>query len=64
VDSKVVRLLSRVYAVCEEEGHVIMDCPFVPFHIRTCIAKYVELKNLARALMDQSQDQEPRISIV
>jgi hypothetical protein len=43
VDLKVAKLLSRVYAFYEEEGHVIMDCPFVPFHIRACIAKDVEL---------------------
>jgi len=32
VDLKVARLFSRVYAFCEEEGHAIMDCAFVPFH--------------------------------
>jgi hypothetical protein len=42
VDSKRVKLLSRVCAFCEE-GHVIMDYPFVPFHIGACIAKHVEL---------------------
>jgi hypothetical protein len=31
-----------------------MDCPFVPFHIKTSIAKNVELQNVARALIDQS----------
>ncbi len=31
LDLEVVKLLSRVYAFCEEEGHAIMDCPFVPF---------------------------------
>jgi hypothetical protein len=46
-------LLSRVYAFCEEKGHVIMDCPFVPFHIRAGIARHVELQNVARTLMDQ-----------
>jgi hypothetical protein len=46
-------LHSRVYAFCEEKGHVIMDCPFVPFHIRTCIARHVELQNVAGTLMDQ-----------
>ncbi len=30
---------SKVYAFCEEEGHVIMDCPFMPFHIKTSIIK-------------------------
>jgi hypothetical protein len=43
VDSEVVRLLSRVYAFYEEEGHVIMDCPFVPFHTIINIARHVEL---------------------
>jgi len=42
VDSEVVILLSRVCAFCEE-GHVIMDCLFVPFHIRAGIARHVEL---------------------
>ncbi len=42
VDSDMVRLLSMVYAFYEE-GHVIMDCLFVPFHIRTGIARHVEL---------------------
>ncbi len=53
VDLKMVRLLSRVCAFYEEEGHVIMDCPFVPFHIRACIARHVELQNLVGTLMDQ-----------
>ncbi len=43
MDSKMVRLLSKVCAFYEEEGHVIMDCPFVPFHIRACIVRHVEL---------------------
>jgi hypothetical protein len=43
VDSEVVRLLSKVYAFYEEEGHAIMDCPFVPFHTRISIARHVEL---------------------
>jgi len=33
-----------------------MDCPFVPFHIKACIVKHVELQNVARALMDQPQE--------
>jgi hypothetical protein len=37
-----VKLLSTVYAFYDEEGHVIMDCPFVPFHIRAGIARHVE----------------------
>ncbi len=49
-----IRLLSRVYAFCEKERHVIMDCPFVPFPIRTCIVRHVELQNVASALMDQA----------
>jgi hypothetical protein len=52
VDLKVTRLSSKIYALCEEEGHVIMDCPFVPFHIKACIARHVELQNVAGALMD------------
>ncbi len=51
--SEMVILLSKVYALCEEEGHAIMDCPFVPFHIRANIARHVELQNVARTLMDQ-----------
>ncbi len=43
MDSKVAKLFSKIYALCEEIGHVVMDCPFVPFHIRTCIARHVEL---------------------
>ncbi len=34
MDLEMIRLLSRVYALCEEEGHAIMDFPFVPFHIK------------------------------
>jgi hypothetical protein len=43
VDSKVIKLLSKVCALCEEEGRAIMDCPFVPFHIKANIAKHLEL---------------------
>jgi hypothetical protein len=43
VDLEMIKLLSRVCALCEEEGHAIMDCPFVPFHIRAGIVKHVEL---------------------
>ncbi len=50
MDSKVPKLLSKVYAFCEV-GHVIMDFPFVPFHIKTSIAKHVELQNAIRTLM-------------
>jgi len=42
VDSKIIRLFSKVYAFNEEEGHVVMDCP-LPFHIKTSIVKHVEL---------------------
>jgi hypothetical protein len=42
MDLEVVRILLRVYAFCEE-GHVIMDYPFVPFHIRANIVKHVGL---------------------
>jgi hypothetical protein len=53
VDSKMIILLSRVYAFCEEEKHAIMDCLFVPFHIRVGIARHVELQNVGGALMFQ-----------
>jgi len=53
MDSKIIKLLSKVCALCEEEGHAIMDCPFVPFHIKTCIVRHVELQNVAITLMDQ-----------
>jgi hypothetical protein len=53
VDLEVAKLLSKVCAFCEE-GHVIMDCPFVPFHIKVGIAKHVELQNVIGALMGQS----------
>ncbi len=43
MDSKVAKLLSKVYAFCEEDGYVIMDRPFVPFHIRIGIVRHVEL---------------------
>ncbi len=59
VDLVMVRLLSRVCAFYEENGHAIMDCPLVPFHIKVSIVKHVELQNLARALMDRPQEQEP-----
>jgi hypothetical protein len=43
VDSKMIKLLSKVYAFYEEEGHAIIDCLFVTFHIRASIARHVEL---------------------
>jgi hypothetical protein len=55
--------LSKVYALYEER-HAIMDCPFVPFHIKTNIVRHVELQNEARTLMDQPQEHELGISIV
>ncbi len=64
MDLKVTRLLSRVCAFCEEKGHAIMDCPFVPFHIRVSIVRHVELHNVVGTLLDQSQDQELRIHVV
>ncbi len=43
VDSEMIMLLSKVYIFSEEEGHAIMDCPFVPFHIRASIVRHVEI---------------------
>jgi hypothetical protein len=43
MDLEMIRLLSKVFAFYEEEGHVIMDCPFVFFHIRVGIVMHVEL---------------------
>jgi hypothetical protein len=51
VDLEMVKLLLKVCA--SNGGHVIMDYPFMPFHIRVSIVKHVELKNVARTLMDQ-----------
>jgi hypothetical protein len=53
MDSEMVKLFSTICALCEEERHVIMDCPFVIFHIEAGIARHVELQNVARTLMDQ-----------
>jgi hypothetical protein len=53
VDSKVAKLLSKAFAFCEEEGHVIMDFPFVPFHIKENIVRHVIIE-CGRTLMDQS----------
>jgi hypothetical protein len=55
-DLKMIRLLSRVCAFCEKEGHVIMHCPFVPSHIRAGIVKHMELQNVVRTLIDQPQE--------
>jgi hypothetical protein len=38
-----VKLLLKVCGFYEEEGHAMMDCPFVPFHIKTSIVRHVEL---------------------
>jgi hypothetical protein len=54
MDWEVIRLFSRVCAFCEEEGHAIMDFPFLPFHIRACIIKHVELQDVAGTLMEKS----------
>jgi hypothetical protein len=61
---EVVRLFSKVYAFYEEEGHAIMDCPFVCFHIKASTPNHVELQIVAKTLMDQPQEQEPKIPIV
>jgi hypothetical protein len=53
MDLKVVRLLSKVYTFYEEKGHVIMDCPFVRFHIKASTTRHVELQIVAKTLMDQ-----------
>ncbi len=52
VDLEVIKLLSRVCALYEE-GHAIMNCPFVPFHIRASIVRHVELQHVVEALIDQ-----------
>jgi hypothetical protein len=43
VDLKMIKLLSKVCAFYEEKKHVITDCHFVTFHIKTSIIKHVEL---------------------
>ncbi len=59
-----IMLLSKLCAFCEEKGHAIMDCPFVPFHIKTSIVRHVELQNVAGVIIDQPQEQESRIHVV
>ncbi len=59
MDSKMAILLSRVCAFCEEEGHEIMNCPFVHFHIRIGIARHV-----ARTLMYRPHEHELIIHVV
>jgi hypothetical protein len=56
VDSKTVKLLSKVCAFYEEKGHTIMVYVFVFFHIKANILGHVQLQNVARALMDQPQE--------
>jgi hypothetical protein len=51
MDWEMIKIFSRASVLCEK-GYAIMDCPFVPFHIRGGIAKHVELQNVAGALMD------------
>jgi len=63
VDLEMIKLFSKVYGFYEE-GHVIKVCHFMPFHIRACIARHVELQNVARALLDQPQEQELGIPVV
>jgi hypothetical protein len=62
VDLEVAILLLKVYALCEE-GHAIMDCLFVHFHIKTCITR-LESQNVVGTLMNQSQEQELGIHVV
>jgi hypothetical protein len=64
MDSEMIMLLLRVYAFCEEEKHAIMDCPFVPFHIRACIVRHVELQNVVGTLIDQPHEWELGIPII
>jgi hypothetical protein len=58
MDSEVARLLSKVCAFYEE-GHVIMDCHFVPFHIKEGIVKHVAITS-----MDQLSEHELEILMV
>jgi hypothetical protein len=63
MDLEVTKFLSKVCAFCEE-GHAIMDCPFVPFHIKVGIVRHVELQNVAKTLMDQQKEKEPGILVI
>ncbi len=56
VDSKMIKLLFRVCALCEDEQHVIMDCPFVPFDIKVCIVRHVELHNMVGVVIDKPHE--------
>ncbi len=53
VGLEMIKLFSKVCALCGEEGHTIMDCPFGSFHIRVGIVRHVELQNVVGALIDQ-----------
>jgi hypothetical protein len=48
----------KVYAFYEEEGHAIMDYPFVPFHVKANIVWHVKLQNVVGALIDQPHEQK------
>jgi hypothetical protein len=52
VDLEVIKLVQG-YVHSIKKGHAIMDCPFMPFHIRVGIVRHMELQNVARTLMDQ-----------
>ncbi len=58
VDSETIKLLSKVFALCEEERHAIMDCLFVPFHIKVGMARHVELQNVVGVVIDQPKEEE------
>jgi hypothetical protein len=47
----------RLFKYAEAQVNVL-DEPFVPFHIKTSIAKHVELQNLARTLMDHKNNNQ------
>jgi hypothetical protein len=64
MDSKVIILLSKVYALYEEERHAIMHYPFVHFHIRTNIVRHVESQNVVGTLMDQPHEQQLGIPVI
>jgi hypothetical protein len=42
VDLEITSYFQKYVHFCEE-GHAIMDCPFMPFHIKLGIIIYVEL---------------------
>jgi hypothetical protein len=51
-----IKLISRVCALCEDKQHVTMDCPFVPFDIKVGIARHVELDNMVGVVIDKPQE--------